>query len=811
MGPMHPSTVPQQPQQLQQLLQDLTSATAACVPDYGARQLANSLWALNRLGLGPRVSRKVKASYLAAFAAKLPGAAPQHISNAAMAVGGMGWGTSSQWRQSLLQAAASKQQFFKPQELANLLYALPLLEAQPSQQWLSGFLNACYDSLPSFNSQELSLLGLGLVRLHHKPQREWLAAYLQAVQVHLQATGMSPGFTSSSSSSSIGVPDAAVSVGSAEGGSSSSSSSSDSLFGAEGSSSTYKAQPAAATAAAPGSRPAGFQAQGFVNVLRVLCAWGERPGPAWRSSCLAAAGRLLPQLGAEGSSTLVWAMAKLQMPPSRALLARLLVHSQPQLRAASATDLALLAWGLGTLGITPCSSSSSSSSSSATAANSSSSSVSRLLLPWLSEFMYYSHRALGSATARDVACLLVGAVRMRLQPDGRWLQRVAVEAHHRLPRMRPTELTNTLLCLARLKATPDAAFMATFCSCSSRLLNRTASVAGSVTAGKGLGAAAAAGRQLLQAHSSSTSSTPGSTLSSTSSSSTAAAAADLYCPQTLTNTLGAMAMLRYQPPRAWSRAFLAASQQLLPAFTPRDFSFAIWALAQLEVQPQPHWLDLFLVQLRQHVPTMDSAQLSATIWALAKLGHQPGVDWMQRFLDRVVALTDSTPQQHCLLTSVQSFCMASLCGLWHGWTTRALAAAVGAATAAATVVVAVYQMESWSLQEVLQAAARPQVQQSTAAALLTPATAVLAAAAAAVCALVQQLCMTLTVWMLRMQSSAVWVCGRVWLQAQSGMAALYFISNLENLKLGRQHRRGRHAYKGVLLHSLLAPLFMLRR
>jgi hypothetical protein len=103
IGPLHPSAVAQQQQQLQQLLQDLTSATAACVPDYGARQLANTLWALNKLGLGPGVSRTVQLSYLEAFTAKLRGAAPQHISNVAMAVAGMGWGTSSDWRQSLLQ------------------------------------------------------------------------------------------------------------------------------------------------------------------------------------------------------------------------------------------------------------------------------------------------------------------------------------------------------------------------------------------------------------------------------------------------------------------------------------------------------------------------------------------------------------------------------------------------------------------------------------------------------------------------------------------------------------------------------------
>jgi hypothetical protein len=306
----------------------------------------------------------------------------------------------------LLQDAASKQQYFKPQELANLLYALPQLETQPSPQWLSRFLNTCYNSLPDFNSQELSMLGLGLVRLKHRPSQHWLAGYVQAVQVHLDATGSTYSAVGSSSSSS--VPEDTDISDSSSGG-------------------IDQGQAAAAEAAI--SRPAGFQPQGFVNVLRGLCAWGERPGPALRRSCLAAAGTLLPQLNAEGSSTLVWALAKLHMPPSRALLARLLAHSQLQLQAATATDLALFAWGLGTLGITPKPSTTRSSSSkqlgaiqSSSSISSSSSVSSRLLVPWLSEFMYSSHRALGSATARDVACLLVGVVRMRLQP-GKTLNR----------------------------------------------------------------------------------------------------------------------------------------------------------------------------------------------------------------------------------------------------------------------------------------------------------------------------------------------------------------------------------------------------
>jgi hypothetical protein len=218
----------------------------------------------------------------------------------------------------LLQAAASKQQFFKPQELANLVYALPLLEVQPSQQWLSGYLNACYNSLASFNSQELSLLGLGLVRLNHRPKQDWLEGYLQAVQLQLDATGSTAVAGSSNSSSSSDADMPSVNSRGSSIADDITSSSSSSAAPAEGdgtnasTSGSDQVQPAAA-AAATVSRPAGFQVQGFVNVLRVMCAWGQRPGPAWQASCLAAAGRVLPELNAEGSSTLVWAMAKLQV------------------------------------------------------------------------------------------------------------------------------------------------------------------------------------------------------------------------------------------------------------------------------------------------------------------------------------------------------------------------------------------------------------------------------------------------------------------------------------------------------------------
>lgn len=177
--------------------------------------------------------------------------------------------------------------------------------------------------------------------------------------------------------------------------------------------------------------------------------------------------------------------------------------------------------------------------------------------------------------------------------------------------MNSAEVSTLLLCFARLKHKPAESFAASYCSRSSQLLQKTA---------------AALRRRRRQCDLSSI----------------AAANTDVYSPQSLVNTLGAMAMLEYSPPESWSTLFFAASRLLMPAFTAKDFAYCMWALATLDLQPSQRWMDELLVHLRQHIPTMRSSELSAIIWALAKLGHKPGVSWMQRFLDRVTALASTS-------------------------------------------------------------------------------------------------------------------------------------------------------------------------
>jgi hypothetical protein len=186
-----------------------------------------------------------------------------------------------------------------------------------------------------------------------------------------------------------------------------------------------------------------------------------------------------------------------------------------------------------------------------------------------------------------------------------WLRALLVEAWHNLPAMSPVQLTSTLLCMAQLHCKPGSSFFKAYCTHSEALLAATAAAAGR-----------RAGRRVRHHQQQQRS---------------LADARQHYNPQCLANTLGAFALLGYQPSQQWCASFFAASAAQLPSFNGRDFAYTIWALAQLEMQPSQAWMDAYLVQLRAHVPTMTSQQLSAVIWALARLNHRPRVDWMNRF------------------------------------------------------------------------------------------------------------------------------------------------------------------------------------
>jgi hypothetical protein len=94
---LSPQQLQQAPDGFKQLVQELTAAAVACIPDFGPRQVANSLWAIRGLGAGSSVTHRTRNSFLDAFAGRIQYAAPQHVAVMAAAIADMDWGTSTEW------------------------------------------------------------------------------------------------------------------------------------------------------------------------------------------------------------------------------------------------------------------------------------------------------------------------------------------------------------------------------------------------------------------------------------------------------------------------------------------------------------------------------------------------------------------------------------------------------------------------------------------------------------------------------------------------------------------------------------------
>jgi hypothetical protein len=338
--------------------------------------------------------------------------------------------------------------------------------------------------MDSFSLQELSMLAVSLVRLQYKPPQDWLVAYLHAVQLQLQQMPQADGAagdgswwlgTAAHQHLQPGLHGQGAGVFAHAAGPHSSSS----YYASHGSSSTASHTAAAGMSGAAidhdvhadsgtgddtaddpvasfDSKSRGVSVQGVVNVLYTLAVWGVAPPGGFQALCLAAVGHLQEDLTIQGVSTLLWACAKLQVQVPQPLLLQLLQHGQPLLLQAQPTDLSMLCWGLGTLGVTaaafaaqpegpavgssmaaheqqpalsdrypsvlhdpPITSHVSSSGLSSDDSDSSSGSEAcSWQVSFLRDLVYHSYRLLPSATAADVITMLAGVVRMRLSPGG---------------------------------------------------------------------------------------------------------------------------------------------------------------------------------------------------------------------------------------------------------------------------------------------------------------------------------------------------------------------------------------------------------
>jgi hypothetical protein len=100
--------------------------------------------------------------------------------------------------------------------------------------------------------------------------------------------------------------------------------------------------------------------------------------------------------------------------------------------------------------------------------------------------------------------------------------------------------------------------------------------------------------------------------------------------QDLSNTIWALAVLKYQPPAQWWDEFERQVYKNLTEFNGRELSNLLWAFAILEHSPV--WImDSLLSHALDSLPSYSANSLHLLIWSLGKMGHMPSPEWVKEF------------------------------------------------------------------------------------------------------------------------------------------------------------------------------------
>lgn len=100
--------------------------------------------------------------------------------------------------------------------------------------------------------------------------------------------------------------------------------------------------------------------------------------------------------------------------------------------------------------------------------------------------------------------------------------------------------------------------------------------------------------------------------------------------QDLSNTIWALAVLKYQPDTAWWEEFERQVYKNVTEFSGRELANLMWALAVLDHRPK--WmLDSVLDHALISFEASSANSLHLLIWSLGKLGHAPTEEWMHEF------------------------------------------------------------------------------------------------------------------------------------------------------------------------------------
>ncbi|EFJ49580.1 hypothetical protein VOLCADRAFT_89938 [Volvox carteri f. nagariensis] len=160
-------------------LQRLEHAVVAHLPHFEGRQLANTLWAMAKLGHRP--SEKWLEVMLTRASSQLHTFNPQHLANTLYALMLLRYMPPPAWLEDFYSAVGRRLHGFGPGELSHLCYAAGKLGLQPGRELLGGVLHHSLMHMQAYGVRELALLAYGVVHMGARLHADWLRVYRKRV------------------------------------------------------------------------------------------------------------------------------------------------------------------------------------------------------------------------------------------------------------------------------------------------------------------------------------------------------------------------------------------------------------------------------------------------------------------------------------------------------------------------------------------------------------------------------------------------------------------------------------------------------
>ncbi|GFR48839.1 hypothetical protein Agub_g10792 [Astrephomene gubernaculifera] len=600
-------------------LQRLEQEVLARLPYFQGRQLANTLWAVAKLGHRP--SRRWLAAVLTRARAQLSTFEPQHLANTLYALMLLQFMPPGVWVADFFQAVSRRLHGFAPAELAHLCYAAGKLRLHPGRSLVGGVLAHCRAHMERYGMRELALLLYGVVRMGGTADVYWLRSFRICLLGRIIESGtLSPRFLQRLGPR-LNHPLAQVVDAQlrrqqeqqeqpqrqrAQEGSS---------CVADGRSWGGRTHRPAGSAVAAAPQAAAL-ASYLPMVILSLGNLAYQPPPAFMVVVLVAIGGSADRLNPVGLCSLLMGLAYMQYKPHPQWFRGMWDLVMQNLGALDKQQCANVLWAAARLG---CS------------------------VPFRDVDAILTRVAsqLPDHTDAEILALLQAVASLGFKPRLDWIELLGGHLYKRLPRMRPFEVTAVLQHMADLGHKPHRVWLARWVEVllpNMQVLSLT-QLATAAHAAAQLGFRPPAG--MLEALLHAAAARMSAVLEAAGSEATAAGAAVDQAHAARQHPRFGIRQQQSQPhtPRHSSqpvRTQLANSLDGGVALRrlPVTLSRLLWALAVLDVRPNGEWMAHYMACLRIALDDCSARELSLVVWALVRLRYDPGPEWMAAFQQR---------------------------------------------------------------------------------------------------------------------------------------------------------------------------------